>query len=72
MRLDSTNNPTNVGTNSSTYTVLPADVDFTIRVDVSFTDGAGNLEGPLMSTALGPVVALLPVLSFAETHGGCR
>ena len=67
VRLDSTNNPTNVGTNSSTYTVLPADVDSTIRVDVSFTDGAGNLEGPLMSAALGPVVALLPVLSFAET-----
>ena len=68
VRLDSSNNPTNVGTNSSTYTVLPADVDSTIRVDVSFTDGAGNLEGPLMSTAVGPVVALLPVLSFAETR----
>ena len=67
VRLDGTNNPTNVGTNSNTYTVLPADVDSTIRVDVSFTDGAGNLEGPLMSTAVGPVVALLPVLSFAET-----
>ena len=68
VRLDSSNNPTNVGTNSSTYTVLPADVDSTIRVDVSFTDDAGNLEGPLMSTAVGPVVALLPVLSFAETR----
>ena len=68
VRLDGTNNPTNVGTNSSTYTVLPADVDSTIRVDVSFTDLAGNLEGPLMSTAVGPVVALLPELSFAETR----
>ena len=67
VRLDSLNDPTNVGTNSSTYTVLPEDVDSTIRVDVSFTDGAGNLEGPLMSTAVGPVVALLPELSFAET-----
>ena len=67
VRLDSLNNVTNVGTNSSTYTVLPTDVDSTIRVDVSFTDGAGNPEGPLMSTAVGPVVALLPVLSFAET-----
>ena len=72
MRLDGTNTPTNVGTNSNTYPVLPADVDSTIRVDVTFTDGAGNLEGPLMSTAVGPVVALLPVLSFAETHGECR
>ena len=68
VRLDSTNNPTNVGTNSNTYTVLPADVDSTIRVDVSFTDGAGNLEGPLMSTAVGPVMASLPELSFAESR----
>ena len=67
VRLDSSNNPTNVGTNSSTYTVLPTDVDSTIRVDVSFTDLAGNLEGPLSSPAVGPVVALLPELSFAET-----
>ena len=68
VRLDSLNNPINVGTNSHTYTVLPADVGFTIRVDVSFTDGADNLEDPLMSAAVGPVVALLPVLSFAETR----
>ena len=69
VRLDSLNNPTNVGTNSHTYTVLAVDVDSTIRVDVSFTDLAGNLEGPLSSAAVGPVVALLlPVLSFAETR----
>ena len=48
--------------------MLPTDVDSTIRVDVSFTDGAGNLEGPLMSAAVGPVVALLPELSFAQTR----
>ena len=72
MRLDSSNTPTNIGTNSSTYPVLPADVDSTIRVDVNFTDLAGNPEGPFMSAAVGPVVALLPVLSFAETTGECR
>ena len=67
VRLDSSNTPTNIGTNSSTYPVLPADVDSTIRVDVNFTDLAGNPEGPFMSAAVGPVVALLPELSFAET-----
>ena len=66
--VDSTNNVTDIGTNSNTYTVLPTDVDSTIRVDVSFTDGAGNPEGPLSSAAVGPVVAVLPVLSFAETR----
>ncbi|WP_428098640.1 fibronectin type III domain-containing protein [Candidatus Rariloculus sp.] len=67
VRLDSSNTPMNIGTNSSTYPVLPADVDSTIRVDVNFTDLAGNPEGPFMSAAVGPVVALLPELSFAET-----
>ena len=47
---------TAVGTDSS-YTVSSADVGFTIRVEVSFTDGAGNPEGPLASDAVGPAVA---------------
>ena len=68
VRLDSSNNPTNVGENSNTYTVLPTDVDSTIRVDVSFIDGAGNPEDPLSSLAVGPVMALLPELSFADTR----
>ena len=43
---------TDLGTNS-TYTVSSLDVDSTIRVDVSFTDLAGNSEGPLPSEATG-------------------
>ena len=46
---------TNLGTNS-TYTVSSSDVDSTIRVDVSFTDLAGNSEGPLPSEATAAVV----------------
>ena len=48
---------TPVGTNSSSYTVSSADVDSTIRVDVSFIDGAGNPEGPLASDAVPAVAA---------------
>ena len=48
---------TPVGTNSSSYTVSSADVGSTIRVDVSFTDGAGNPEGPLASDAVPAVAA---------------
>ncbi len=47
---------TAVGTDSS-YTVSSADVGSTIRVDVSFTDGAGNPEGPLPSDAVPAVAA---------------
>ena len=47
---------TNVGTDSTTYTVSSSDVDSTIRVDVSFTDLAGNSEGPLPSEATAAVV----------------
>ena len=48
---------TPVGTNSSSYTVSSADVGSTIRVDVSFIDGAGNPEGPFPSDAVPAVAA---------------
>ena len=48
---------TPVGANSSSYTVSSADVGSTIRVDVSFTDLAGNPEGPLASDAVPAVPA---------------
>ena len=54
---DSTEN--NVGTNS-TYTVSSSDVGSTIRVDVRFTDLAGNSEGPLPSEATAAVVPAAP------------
>ena len=49
------NSTTNVGSNS-TYTVSSSDVGSTIRVDVSFTDLAGNSEGPLPSEATAQVL----------------
>ena len=51
---------TNVGTaGSSTYSPTSADVDSTIVVKVSFTDGAGFSE-TVPSDAVGPVVAAEP------------
>ena len=53
--VDASKVETSVGTDS-TYTVSASDVDSTIRVDVSFTDLAGNSEGPLPSEATAAVV----------------
>ena len=50
---------TNVGTDSSTYTLVEADAEKQIRVDVTFTDDESNTEGPL-SSALTDVVAAAP------------
>ena len=55
VRVDTDGTETDVGTNS-THTVSSSDVDSTIRVDVSFTDLAGNSEGPLPSEATAAVV----------------
>ena len=54
--VDASDVETIVGTNSTNYTVSSSDVDSTIRVDVSFTDLAGNSEGPLPSDATAAVV----------------
>ena len=56
VRVATDSTETNVGTDSTTYTVSSSDVDSTIRVDVSFTDLAGNSEGPLPSEATAAVV----------------
>ena len=57
VRVDATDTETPIGTDSNNYMVLSADVGSTIRVDVSFTDGAGNSEGPLASAETAVVVA---------------
>ena len=57
VRVDSSNNETDVGTVSSTYSPASSDVGSTIKVEVSFTDNAGNPEGPLPSDATAAVVA---------------
>ena len=57
VRVDSSNNETDVGTDSigfpvrSTYSPTSLDVGSTIKVKVSFIDNAGNSEGPLTSDA---------------------
>ena len=57
VRVDASDNETNVGTDSETYDPVAADVGSSLRVDVSFTDDAGNAEGPLSSDATAAVVA---------------
>ena len=57
VRVATDSTETDIGTNSSRYSPTYADVGSTIRVEVSFTDGAGNAEGPLASVAVGPVAA---------------
>ena len=57
VRVDATDTETPIGTDSNNYTVLSADAGSTIRVNVSFTDGAGNSEGPLASAETAVVVA---------------
>ena len=42
---------TNIGTDSSTYTLTDDDAGKQVRVDVTFTDDASNPEGPLSSEA---------------------
>ena len=48
---DGSSNPVDVGTNSSTYRPVAADIGKRIKVEVSFTDNNGNAEGPLASDA---------------------
>ena len=46
VRVDASNTETAIGTNSSSYTPVAADVGATIRVTVSFTDAAGQQRDP--------------------------
>ena len=50
---------TNIGTDSSTYTLVDDDAGKNIKVTVSFTDDGGNRES-LTSQEVGPVVAVDP------------
>ena len=47
---DGTTFETNIGTNTNTYTLTANEEGKKILVEVSFTDNAGNSEGPLVST----------------------
>ena len=48
---DGSSNPTDIGTDSQTYTLVAADEGKKIKVKVSFTDNEGIPEGPLESDA---------------------
>ena len=51
-------NRTNIGADQRTYTVRDADAGSQIQVEVTFTDDAGNEEGPLRSARTDAVTAL--------------
>ena len=57
---DGTSTGTGVGSNSNTYSPTAADVGKKIRVKVSFTDNAGNSEGPLTSDAYPAIGTIAP------------
>ena len=71
---DGMSNPTNIGTNSATYTLTDSEVGKKVLVEVSFTDNATNSEGPLVSAAYpstGTVRAAdntAPTVSSIERH----
>ena len=46
---DGTSNPTDIGADSSTYTLTAAEEGKKVLVEVSFTDNGGSSEGPLVS-----------------------
>ena len=55
VRVDSGTDTGISGATSSTYTLVGDDEGNTVKVEVSFTDDAGNSEGPLTSAATGVV-----------------
>ena len=55
VRVDSGTDTDISGATSSTYTLVGDDEGNTVKVEVSFTDDAGNSEGPLTSAATGEV-----------------
>ena len=55
VRVDSGTDTDISGATSSTYTLVGDDEGNTVKVEVSFTDDAGNSEGPLTSAATGVV-----------------
>ena len=70
---DGVSNETDVGSNSSNYTLLAADEGKKVKVKVSFIDNANNAEGPLESDAypasgmIGPGTATAAGVTVTET-----
>ena len=61
---DGTTFETNIGTNSSEYTLVLADEGKKIRVQTSFVDGKGNDEGPFTSDAYPASSTITAPLSY--------
>ena len=64
-----TSNPTNIGLDSSTYTLSASEEGKKVKVEVSFVDNGGTSEGPLASAAYpasGTVLAA-PVVNTPPT-----
>ena len=64
IRVDSSNSPTNIGNDSSSYIIVAADLGSRIRVEVTFTDDANNSEN-LESDLTGTVAPPLPTVNIA-------
>ena len=61
-------NPADIaGATSQTYTLVAADEGKKVRVEVSFTDGAGNAEGPLASEAWPGTGTIAPAANTPAT-----
>ena len=69
VRVDAADVVTDIGTDSSTYTLLAADLGSTIRVYVGFTDDAGNPEGPIPSDPTAEVTVPVTIESQHEEIG---
>ena len=48
---DGTTFEANIGIDSDTYTLTESELDARVKVEVSFADNGGNIEGPLISDA---------------------
>ena len=68
IRVDSSNNPSDIGADSSTYTVVDDDVDNTIKVKVTFRDYHG-FEEVLESAATATVVEASAAIVLVKNTG---
>ena len=66
---DGTSFEADIGTDASTYTLTAAEEGKKVLVEVSFTDNAGNSEGPLGSAVTLPIIPASVVLVSNTAQG---